>query len=121
MEGSRIECATLISKNNETIQHCIYNKLGVNTRLDAVVHDKTVVVTDILKTDVSSKLQGNKLLRHMFTGGELIGYAWMEEETKIISIRLNIMYTHPIGSNGLELGTIRFYPKKNKCQFIPVK
>lgn len=118
MEGNKTTCANIIT-NNQTIQHCIYNKLGINTHLSATPLSNTVMVIDTLKTNVNSKLLSNKLLRHMFTSGELTGYAWLEQESNNIYINLHLTYKNKYGSNGMQLGKLIFFQNKNKCKFIP--
>lgn len=120
MEGNKTLCANLINGELKTLIHdTIKNKFGVETDIVATPFERFINIKDN-DDDVDKKMRGNKLLRSVFKSAELVGDAWMEEETGIIRINLRIAYVHPNGgSNGRELGRLVIYTTKNKAKILP--
>lgn len=104
----------------ETVQKGIYNHFGVNTNIHAVDCGKGIIqITDSMH-DVKDKMTGNKFLRRFISYASLEGYAWKEEESNIIYIRLYVCYNHPTGgSNGKELGKMLVYTNTKRTKYLP--
>ena len=104
----------------EVIEKGIYKHFGVNTNIHAEIYGKNnIVITDSMD-DVNKKMTGNKLLRKFIKDACLIAYAWMEEETNQIYIRVHLNYNHTLGgSNGKEIGKLLLYTNTKQIKYLP--
>lgn len=104
----------------ETIQKGIYNHFGVNTNIHAIDCGRgNIQITDSMH-DVKDKMTGNKFLRRFISDASLVGYAWMEEKSNIIYIRVHVCYNHTTGgSNGKELGKMLVYTNTKRTKYLP--
>lgn len=103
----------------ETINKAIYNKLGVKVEMTAKLsHGRTqdyVVLVDTFCKDVSKKMMGNKLLRHLFEKAYVEIEVWNFNDS--YGFPVNVYYSHHDGgSNGHQL--LLFYVMKHNKKII---